>query len=164
MTVKRAFAPVANAETRVLVLGSLPGEMSLAAGRYYAHPQNALWRLVGRVLDEDIAALPYEQRLERLLARGVGLWDTIETAQRQGSLDSAIKNAEARDLKALAATLPSLRALAFNGGTSTKIGMRMMAGSDLALIGLPSSSPAYASMRFEQKAQAWEALRAYLAD
>ncbi len=162
MTLKRAFAPVVNDHTRVLVLGSLPGEMSLAAGRYYAHPQNALWRLVGHVLDEDIAALAYEQRLERLLARGIGLWDTIETARRIGSLDSAIKDAEARDLKALAATLPSLRALAFNGGTSTKIGMKMMAGSDLALIGLPSSSPAYAAMRFEQKAQAWSALRDYL--
>ena len=164
MTLKRAFPPVANADTRVLVLGSLPGEMSLAARRYYAHPQNALWRLVGHVLDEDIAALPYEQRLERLLARGIGLWDTIETARREGSLDSAIKDVEARDLKTLAATLPSLRALAFNGGTSTRIGMKMMAGSDLALIGLPSSSPAYAAMRFEQKAKAWEALRTYLAD
>jgi hypoxanthine-DNA glycosylase len=162
VTLKRAFPPVANAHTRVLVLGSLPGEMSLAAGRYYAHPQNALWRLVGHVLDEDIAALPYEQRLERLLARGMGLWDTIETARREGSLDSAIKDAQARDLKALAATLPSLRALAFNGGTSTKIGMKMMAGSHLALIGLPSSSPAYAAMRFEQKAAAWEVLRPYL--
>lgn len=163
MTVKRAFPPVVDANTRVLVLGSLPGEMSLAAGRYYAHPQNALWRLVGHVLEEDIAALAYEQRLERLLARGIGLWDTIETARREGSLDSAIKNAEARDLKALAATLPSLRAMGFNGGASTKIGMRMMAGSDLALVGLPSSSPAYAAMRFEQKAKAWEALRPYLA-
>ncbi len=164
MTLKRAFPPVADAQTRVLVLGSLPGEMSLAAGRYYAHPQNALWRLIGHVLNEDIAVLPYEQRLARLLARGIGLWDTIETARREGSLDSAIKDAEARDLKALAATLPALRALAFNGGTSTKIGMKMMAGSDLALIGLPSSSPAYAAMRFEQKAVAWEALRPFLAD
>jgi hypoxanthine-DNA glycosylase len=162
VTLKRAFPPVANADTRVLVLGSLPGEMSLAAGRYYAHPQNALWRLVGHVLDEDIAALPYEARLERLLARGIGLWDTIETARREGSLDSAIKNAETRDLKALAATLPSLRALGFNGGTSTRIGMKTMAGSGLALIGLPSSSPAFAAMRFEQKAKAWEALRSYL--
>lgn len=162
MTLKRAFPPVADANTRVLILGSLPGEMSLAAGRYYAHPQNALWRLAGHVLNEDIAALAYEARLERLLARGVGLWDTIETARREGSLDSAIKDARARDLKALAATLPRLRALGFNGGTSTRIGMKAMAGSDLALIGLPSSSPAYAAMRFEQKARAWEALRAYL--
>ena len=103
---KRAFPPVANANIRLLILGSLPGERSLAAGRYYAHPQNAFWHLTGTVLDEDLATLPYESRLERLLARGVGLWDSIETAQRQGSLDSAIKNAEARDLPGLAASLP----------------------------------------------------------
>ncbi len=91
---KRAFPPVTNANTRLLILGSLPGERSLAAGRYYAHQQNAFWHLTGTVLDEDLAAMPYESRLERLLARGVGLWDIIETAQRPGSLDSAIKNAK----------------------------------------------------------------------
>jgi len=102
---KRAFPPVTNANTRLLILGSLPGDRSLAAGRYYAHQQNAFWHLTGTVLDEDLAAMPYESRLERLLARGVGLWDIIETAQRPGSLDSAIKNAEVRDLPALAASL-----------------------------------------------------------
>lgn len=156
---KRAFAPVADAHTRVLILGSLPGEMSLAAGRYYAHPQNALWRLVGAVLDEDIVALPYEARLARLLARGVGLWDSIETARRRGSLDAAIRDVEARDLAALAASLPSLRAIAFNGAKSATIGAKSLAGSSLTLIRLPSSSPALAGMTFEQKLEKWMALR-----
>ena len=160
--IKRAFPPVANAHTRLLILGSLPGEMSLSVRRYYAHPQNAFWRLTGAMLEEDIAALPYEARLERLLACGVGLWDTIETATRQGSLDAAIKDAQARDLPALAATLPSLRAMAFNGAKSAAIGMKAMAGSDLALVRLPSSSPAHAVMSFEAKAEAWRELRRFL--
>jgi TDG/mug DNA glycosylase family protein len=164
---KRAFAPVADANTRVLILGSLPGEMSLAAGRYYAHPQNALWRLVGAVLDEDLPAMGYETRLERLLARGVGLWDSIETARRRGSLDSEIRDVEARDLAALAATLPSLRAIAFNGAKSAAIGSnalgeRYLAETDLAVLRLPSSSPALAGMTFEQKRAAWIRLQDFL--
>ena len=159
---KRAFPPVADAKTRVLILGSLPGEASLAAGRYYAHPRNAFWRLTGAVLEEDLAALPYEARLDRLLARGVGLWDTIETARRHGSLDAAIREAQARDLPALAATLPALRAAAFNGAKSAALGEKMLAGSGLALIRLPSSSPAHAGMSFERKREAWVGLREFL--
>ena len=159
---KRAFPPVTNANTRLLILGSLPGERSLAAGRYYAHQQNAFWHLTGTVLDEDLAAMPYESRLERLLARGVGLWDIIETAQRPGSLDSAIKNAEVRDLPALDTSLPALQAMAFNGTNSAEIGMKAMAGSDLALLRLPSSSAAHAAMTLQAKAKEWQALRRFL--
>ena len=137
--------------------------MSLSVRRYYAHPQNAFWRLTGAMLDEDIAALPYEARLERLLARGVGLWDTIDTATRKGSLDAAIKDAQARDLPVLAATLPNLQAMAFNGAKSASIGIKAMAGSELALVRLPSSSPVHAGMTFEAKAAEWRALRRLLA-
>jgi hypoxanthine-DNA glycosylase len=159
---KRAFPPVVDTGVRVLILGSLPGEASLAAAQYYAHPRNAFWRLVGGVLDENLAALPYQTRLGRLLARHVGLWDVIETARRRGSLDAAIKNAETRDLAALTATLPNLRAVAFNGGKSAAIGQAALAGGGLALVRLPSSSPAYAGMTFERKQSAWSELRRYL--
>jgi len=111
------------------------------------------------VLDEDIAALPYEARLERLLARGVGLWDSIETARRRGSLDTAIRDVEARDLAALTATLPNLRAVAFNGAKSAAIGSKSLVGSSLTLVRLPSSSPALAGMTFEQKLEKWLVLR-----
>src|SRR3954447_19874076 len=90
-SLKRSFAPVADSNTRVLVLGSLPGEESLARRQYYAHPRNHFWRLVGAVIGADLVPLPYEARLEALLAAGIGLWDTVGSATRRGSLDGAIR-------------------------------------------------------------------------
>lgn len=157
------FAPVTRSDTRLLVLGSLPGAVSLARQRYYAHPQNQFWRLIGAVIERDLVPLDYEARLEALLGAGVGLWDTVAAATRKGSLDADIRLHEASDLAALAATLPALGAVAFNGATSARIGRRQLAGAaGLALVDLPSSSPAYASLPFARKREAWLALRAYL--
>src|SRR5690606_19780409 len=122
MTRKASFAPVVAPATRVLILGSLPGERSLAAGRYYAHPRNRFWHLVGRVIGIDLELLAYEARLAALLAAGIGLWDTVATARRDGSLDAAIRDAEATPLAGIVATLPALRAVAFNGATAARIG------------------------------------------
>lgn len=157
---KTGFDPVVDANTRLLILGSLPGDASLKAGQYYGHPQNAFWRLVGGVIGRDLAALPYPDRLEALKAAHVGLWDVIAGAERKGSLDADIRNAEAADLRQLIADLPGLRALAFNGATAAKIGRRSLAGVEgPALIDLPSSSPAHATRSFAQKAEAWAVLR-----
>jgi TDG/mug DNA glycosylase family protein len=157
------FPPVTRPDTRLLVLGSLPGAVSLARQRYYAHPQNQFWRLIGAAIGGDLAPLDYAARLEALLDAGVGLWDTVAAATREGSLDADIRLHEASDLAALAATLPRLKAVAFNGATSARIGRRQLAGvTGLALVDLPSSSPAYASLPFERKREAWRALRAYL--
>ena len=162
MTRKASFRPVVGLDTRVLILGSLPGERSLAAGRYYAHPQNQFWRLVGSVIERDLEALVYEARLGALLAAKIGLWDTVASATRTGSLDAAIREAEHNPLTELAATLPELRAVAFNGATSAKIGTATLAGSDLALLPLPSSSPAYAAMPFAEKRRLWAAIGEFL--
>ena len=157
------FPPVTRPDTRLLVLGSLPGAVSLARQRYYAHPQNQFWRLIGAAIGRDLAALAYEARLEALLEAGVGLWDTVAAATRKGSLDADIRLHQASDLAALARKLPDLKAIAFNGGTSARIGRRQLGdAAGLALIDLPSSSPAYASLPFEKKREAWLALRAYL--
>jgi double-stranded uracil-DNA glycosylase len=157
------FPPVTRPDTRLLILGSLPGAVSLAQQRYYAHPQNQFWRLTGAVIGRDLVALGYESRLDALLDAGIGLWDTVAAATRQGSLDADIRNHEASDIAALAATLPELRAIAFNGGKAARIGRKQLAGvSSLDLIDLPSSSPAYAALPFERKRGAWLALRAYL--
>lgn len=146
----------------MLILGSLPGEASLAARRYYAHPQNRFWHLVGRALGEDLAVLDYAARLERLTARHVALWDTIASARRAGSLDAAIRNADYTPLAALVAGLPALRAVAFNGRTASVIGRRQLAGSPLTLIDLPSSSPAYAAMPLADKERLWTRLADFL--
>ena len=160
---KSSFPPVVAPDTRVLVLGSLPGERSLAEQRYYAHPQNRFWHLIGKVIGRDLGPLDYEARLQALLAAKVGLWDTVGSAHRRGSLDAAIREAEHNPLVDLAASLPELRAVGFNGGTSARIGMPQLAGSGLALVPLPSSSPAYAAMPYAEKARLWRQIGEFLA-
>lgn len=151
------------AHTRVLVLGSLPGEASLAAARYYAHPRNQFWPLIGAVIGRpDLSALPYESRLDALLGAGVGLWDTVASAQRSGSLDTALRAIEAAPLPDLVAQLPALRCVAFNGARSAQLGRRALAGLPLALVDLPSSSPAHAALSLSAKQERWLELAAYL--
>ena len=160
---KASFPPVVAPDTRVLMLGSLPGEKSLAERRYYAHPQNRFWHLIGKVIGRDLTSLGYEDRLEALLLAKVGLWDTVASAHRTGSLDASIREAEHNPLAELANSLPALRAVGFNGKTSARIGMPQLAGTALALIPLPSSSPAHASMRLAEKEKLWSALCEFLA-
>lgn len=170
---KQALPPAVCPDTRVLVLGSLPGEASLAAGRYYAHPRNQFWALIGAVIGmETLPALPYEARLDRLLEAGIGLWDTIASAQRSGSLDSAIRAPEAAPLADLATALPSLRAMAFNGAKAARTGRAALSrtglsgaglpGTGLALIDLPSSSPAHAARSLAEKREHWLRLQHFL--
>lgn len=162
---KRAFDPVVDADTRLLILGSLPGEASLTAGQYYAHPRNAFWRLLGALLDQpDLHERVYVDRLAALRMRGVGLWDTVAEAERIGSLDTAIRLPLHADLPGLMAALPKLEAVAFNGGKAAQLGRRILAGSAItaALIDLPSSSPAHARP-FEEKRQQWSVLAPFLA-
>ena len=159
-----AFAPEVDAAARVLILGTLPGRESLARGEYYAHPRNAFWRLVGGVIGrEDLAGLPYAERLAATRAAGFGLDDVVASASRRGSLDGAIRDAEHKDIRALVARLPALRAVAFNGGTAARIGRRLLAATPgLVLIDLPSSSPAHARTAYADKLRSWQRLREHL--
>ncbi len=160
---KASFDPVVAADMRVLILGSLPGEASLAAGRYYANPRNQFWRLVGGVIGRDVAGLDYEARLACLLDHGIGLWDSIGSATRRGSLDTAIRDIEANSLTTLVEALPCLQAVAFNGGKSAAIGAPQLAGAaHIALVRLPSSSPAHAALSFDAKLAQWSVLGKYL--
>ncbi|MBB3258813.1 hypoxanthine-DNA glycosylase [Paraburkholderia bannensis] len=160
MSFKRCFPPVVDARTRVLILGSLPGEASLAHQQYYAHKQNKFWHLVGEAIDVDLPALDYEARLLALLDHRVGLWDVVAQARREGSLDGNIRDHAGNDLVALIESLPALKAIAFNGGTAARIGERILGvhARRYRLLNLPSSSPAYASMNFATKLVAWRAL------
>ena len=160
--IKRSFPPVVDARTRVLVLGSLPGEESLARRQYYGNPRNHFWRLMTDVIDNDLVPLTYEERLRTLLQAGVGLWDTVGAGTRRGSLDGNIRRHEANKLPDLVAELPALRAVGFNGGKSASLGLKQLASAaHLALIALPSSSPAY-TLPFEAKRDEWLKLRAFL--
>lgn len=161
MTRKASFPPAVDAATRVLILGSLPGERSLAERRYYAHPQNQFWRLVGSAIGRDLAALDYDARLAALLHAGIGLWDVIASAARTGSTDAAIREHDTNDLAALVARLPRLRAIAFNGGTAARLGRPFVGDGNLALVALPSSSPLH-TIGVAAKQPAWDGLRAWL--
>ncbi|MBL9069948.1 MAG: DNA-deoxyinosine glycosylase [Sphingopyxis sp.] len=157
-----SFAPHVHRDTRLLILGSLPGARSLAARQYYAHPTNLFWRLLGEVTDQPLAALPYEERLAALREAKIGLWDVIRTAERRTSSDSDIRDAEAHDLGALVATLPDLRMIAFNGGKASAIGRkRLPAANGIAMIDLPSSSAANTT-GFAAKLERWQLIRAAL--
>ncbi|MBV8568456.1 MAG: DNA-deoxyinosine glycosylase [Methylobacteriaceae bacterium] len=159
---RASFQPVADQETRVLILGSLPGEVSLQRGEYYANPQNQFWRLIGGVINQDFEKLPYRQRLDALLTAGFGLWDVIESAERVGSLDAQIRGYKANALSAFVGTLPKLSAVAFNGQRASKIGRKELGPvTHYELLTLPSSSPALAR-RFEHKQDRWLLIKAFL--
>ena len=126
---------------------------------YYAHPRNHFWRLMGDVLGSPLVAMDYEQRLQALLASGVGLWDVVATAERKGSLDAAIRNSAANDLTRFAQELPKLDTIAFNGGTAARMGIAALGSlaNRFRCLALPSSSPAYA-ISYERKLAQWRKL------
>jgi hypoxanthine-DNA glycosylase len=151
------LAPVAARDARVLVLGSFPGGLSLARARYYAHPRNQFWPILGALLGEPLPQEPYAGRLERLVARRVALWDALGACRRQGSLDASIRDPRANDFDALLAGLPALGAVAFNGATAARA-EPAFAARGLATYRMPSTSPAHAGMSFEAKLARWRAL------
>jgi hypoxanthine-DNA glycosylase len=160
VTRKRCFDPVVDGRTRLLVLGSLPGEKSLQLQQYYANPQNRFWMLMSAVIGEPLLTLDYAARLQALLRQGVGLWDVVAQAHRHGSLDSSIRDRDDNDLSGLLARFPAIHTLAFNGGTAAKLGARVLGdhAGRYRLINLPSSSPAY-TRSYAEKLERWAVLR-----
>lgn len=163
MTVKVGLPPIARADARLFILGSLPGDASLAARQYYAHPGNAFWGLVGSVVGEDLQTLDYDSRLARLAVNRIGLWDVVARASRPGSLDQKIRDAGHNPLVEFLAGFPNLEAVAFNGGVAASAGRKLLGTVPLALIDLPSSSPAN-TRAFAEKAAAWSVLKTYCGD
>ena len=158
--------PLVSADTRLLVLGSFPGVASLAAQQYYGHPQNQFWRILHAIYapgTETIIASSYEIRSAWMLSHGVGLWDVYASCERQGSLDSQIRNPVVNDFAALRQRCPRLQAVAHNGAESFRHAARLE-NLGLPAVRLPSTSPAHARWSFERKRAAWhEVLTAYAA-
>ena len=157
----RGLPPVLAADTRVLILGSFPGVASLAAREYYAHPRNHFWPILGEILGEPLAGLPYPERLARLRSRGVGLWDTIVACRRPGSSDGAIRDAVRGEVRRVHRVATALRVVAFNGNTAAR-GAAAWAAVGYATLMLPSTSPAY-TRPYAEKLAAWRALEPWLA-
>lgn len=152
----RGFPPVINRNVERLILGSFPSEASLAAAEYYAHPRNQFWRLLGDLLGEPLAALPYRPRLQRVLAHRLGIWDVLDACDREGSGDASICNQKANQFKRLHRLAPHLTAVAFNGQTAGRYAGEFAAAGFRTAV-LPSSSPAHAGRSYEQKLTVWRA-------
>lgn len=137
-----------------LILGSFPSEASLAAGHYYAHPRNQFWPILAAVLGEPLAKLPFDERYRRVLFHRIGIWDVLGACERKGSLDADIRAPAANDFARLHRLGPRLRRVLFNGRTAGRFEPRFRQhGFDTCV--LPSTSPAYAGLRFEHKLEAW---------
>ena len=150
---QQGLPPVLAADTRVLILGSFPGVASLAAGQYYAHPRNHFWPILGALVDEPLAAMPYALRLERLSAHRMGLWDTIVACRRDGSLDTAIRDATQAEVDHVRRAAPEVRLVGFNGKTAARAAAVWRAAG-YATVALPSTSPAF-TRPLAEKLAAW---------
>lgn len=157
-----SFPPIADDRATQLILGSMPGVASLTAGQYYAHPQNAFWRIMGDLLGFAPNAT-YAARVAAVHRAGIAVWDVLAACERAGSLDSSIRrNSEvANDIPALLQTHPHIRQILFNGAAAEATFRRhhalLLRRTDLVFVRLPSTSPAHASLRFEQKSAVWRA-------
>lgn len=159
-----AFPPVARADARVLILGSMPGEASLRARRYYAHPRNQFWDIMDACLGAG-RGVPYRVRLALLRDRGIALWDVVRRCRRRGSLDARIEPAsvEPADIAGLLRRCPRIAAVLFNGRAAEALfrrharpGLGARAGT-LRFEALPSTSPAHAARDFGAKLGVWRA-------
>ena len=161
---QHCFPPVVDSAVRLLLLGSLPGEISLAQAQYYANRHNRFWWLLGAAMGEDLPEMAYAERLQCLLQHHVGLWDVVAQAQRKGSLDSNLRDPQVNDLVALVQSLPRLNAIAFNGAVAAKIGLKQLGllAKGYRIVRLPSSSPAY-TLAYAEKLAAWQILEQYCA-
>ena len=168
MSLVHSFEPIIGRDPRILILGSMPGVISLQAVEYYANPRNAFWKIIGELFELDIEC-SYESRIRQISELPLVLWDTLRACQRSGSLDSSIlrQQIEANDIGGLLEQYSGLRAIVFNGAASEKYLKQLVkqdvpARRELALLKMPSTSPANAGMKFEQKLLAWRELLDYV--
>lgn len=156
---RRGLPPVLAPDARVLILGSFPSEASLAARQYYAHPRNHFWPILGAVVGEPLAELPYRERCVRVQAHRIAIWDTIVACERHGSLDTAIRHAIRGEVARVRRVAGGLVAVCFNGATAGRArGAWEEAG--YATLQLPSTSPAY-TLPLAAKLSAWRRIAAY---
>jgi len=162
----KCFPPIAKSDAEVLVLGSLPGRRSLEMQQYYAHPQNAFWKLIAHIFEVE-PSLPYPRRVKVLMANRIALWDVLASAERPGSLDSSIVHASAlaNDFAAFFRTHPKVRHVFFNGRKAEETYRRFVLPglpaefATIQYLCLPSTSPAHAGMPFAEKLVRWKVIK-----
>ena len=161
---KRAFPAVASPVATILILGSMPGEASLRAQQYYAHPHNAFWRILADVTGVP-ADMAYDRRIAALAEAGIALWDVLHACEREGSLDADIIDATSvpNDFTEFFREHPLIRQVCFNGAKAEQVFRRKVSGKQdipagVAFTRLPSTSPAHAGMSFNRKRDEWLAV------
>jgi hypoxanthine-DNA glycosylase len=146
-----SFLPLVNDSSQALILGTLPGAESLRLQQYYAKKQNVFWRLFGCDPDED-----YSTRCDFILSRKLSLWDVYRSGERSGSADRKIRDGEPNDIAGLLTKYPNINRILLNGRTAQREYRRHFASSSIPAVYVPSTSPAYAAMSFDEKKEAWE--------
>jgi double-stranded uracil-DNA glycosylase len=160
------LAPLSPAKASVLILGSMPGSISLTQQQYYAHPRNAFWPIMAQLCGFE-PGLPYNARVQQLTRSGVALWDVISSCQRDGSLDSAIRAEQVNDFSSFFLSQSLLAAVGFNGVKAWQsfkrhVLVQQIVPPKLSLIVLPSTSPAHAALNVSDKLQQWQQLKPFL--
>ena len=157
-----SFPPIIDESSEILILGSIPGQKSLEKQEYYAHPQNKFWRIIFELFNEELTT-DYAERIKILEKHHIALWDVIDTCERKGSLDSEIRNEEANKIGELLHNYPNIKAIFCNGQKSHKNLMKILTKDfHLPIIVLPSTSPAHASLKYEEKLLSWQKIKNYL--
>lgn len=151
------FPPIARGDARILVLGSLPGRRSIADAEYYAHPQNAFWKIMAELFG---VAGNYDARCEQLVHARIAVWDVLQSSERPGSLDADIRleTAQANDFTGFLEQHDQIAKIAFNGRKAEQLFARFVElprRTEISFVSLPSTSPAYASLSFSGKLDAW---------
>jgi TDG/mug DNA glycosylase family protein len=159
-----SFPPIASEASRVLILGTMPGKTSLRQRQYYAHPQNAFWKIIGGILGFD-PTVPYQDRVDLVQSAGIAVWDVLKSCIRVSSLDSAIDASSVvpNDFARFLAAYPQIERICFNGAKAEALFMkhvrpRLAASPDVRHLRLPSTSPANASLSLSQKVRTWQAI------
>ena len=157
-----SFPPIIKKDSKILILGSIPGVKSLEMKQYYAHPQNKFWKIIFDIFNEEFT-LDYTKRIKILEKHHIALWDVIDTCERKGSLDSEIRNEEANRIGELLQNFPSIKVIFCNGQKSYKNLQKILPKDfHLPIIALPSTSPAHASLKYEEKLLSWQEIQNHL--
>lgn len=165
---KRGFPPVSDKNAIVLILGSMPGEESLRQQQYYAHPRNTFWKILGNLFNFN-SDMPYTDRKKELIKNRIALWDVMKECERDGSLDSSIKNhtIEENDFETFFKKHPNIRYIYFNGSKAElefkkRVKLKLNNLDNFTFEKLPSTSPAMAMMNFEKKLDVWSVIKKVL--
>lgn len=156
-----SFPPIVDEQSKILILGSVPGAKSLEMQQYYAHPQNQFWKLMFHLFEEEYS-LDYQKRIDFLKKNKIALWDVIESCERKGSLDTEIKNEIDNNIPQLIENHPKIKIIFCNGQKSYKNLIKIL-GKDfkIPIVVLPSTSPLH-TVKFEKKLEVWKVIMDYL--